>query len=426
MRVVMFTAIKGGVGVSTLVLMLAKALAKRGAKVTLVDMDVTGYISGIAGIHDKGLLAQVVDGENLRGTHINKVDGIQVLKFLGDGMRFFDDIEKLRRVPDLLNKLVAEYSTAVSSGYDYVIIDAAPCFLELVLKNPFISYWLTPPASFRIYVTDDKKQSISATIRFIKRVEDYFTASYPFAVLINKVHHLEKSIEVLEELREDVESTLTLAIPFMPELLRFSGRLDKLPTSDQIEALADFLVSPPHVEIVRYFAEEVVPKEKYESGVGLYTDKSILLVAPPGGGGTRSLSSVLTRLSHEGELVVIKNQFIERRFYSNEFIVSPRYNFLRFEIKNINDIYRLAKRLGEEVLRILTNKRRPVVVLINEAELGPESPCCDVITQKREFWRTFLRHLLENRPELRVVLVCEDATERCEPLGNVFETVVRL
>jgi ATPases involved in chromosome partitioning len=89
MRVVMFTAIKGGVGVSTLVLMLAKALAKRGAKVTLVDMDVTGYISGIAGIHDKGLLAQVVDGENLRGTHINKVDGIQVLKFLGDGMRFF-------------------------------------------------------------------------------------------------------------------------------------------------------------------------------------------------------------------------------------------------------------------------------------------------------------------------------------------------
>jgi hypothetical protein len=80
-----------------------------------------------------------------------------VVKFLGDGMRFFDDVEKLRHNPDQLTELVAEY-TAVSSDSDYVVIDVAPCFLDLILKSPFISYWLIPPASFRIYVTDDKSR----------------------------------------------------------------------------------------------------------------------------------------------------------------------------------------------------------------------------------------------------------------------------
>jgi hypothetical protein len=50
---------------------------------------------------------------------------------------------------------VAEY-TAVSSDSDYVVIDVAPCFLDSILKSSFISYWLIPPAPFRIYVTDDK------------------------------------------------------------------------------------------------------------------------------------------------------------------------------------------------------------------------------------------------------------------------------
>jgi hypothetical protein len=85
-------------------------------------------------------------------------------------MRFFDDVEKLRHNPDQLTKLVAEY-TAVSSDSDYVVIDVALCFLDLILKSPFISCWLIPSVSFKVYVTDDKKPSITATVSFIKRVE---------------------------------------------------------------------------------------------------------------------------------------------------------------------------------------------------------------------------------------------------------------
>jgi len=125
-------------------------------------------------------------------------------------------------------------------------------------------------------------------------------------------------------------------------------------------------------------------------------------------------------------VVVIKNPFIERQFHINEFIVSPRYNFLRFEVRNINEVYKLAKKFGEEVLRIVANKTRPVAVLINEAELGPESTCCDVITQRREFWKTFLAHLSENAPALHTVLVCEDIAGRCGPLVDIFEAVVKL
>jgi Mrp family chromosome partitioning ATPase len=57
MRAVMLTAVKGGVGVSTSALMLAEALAEQGSNVTLVDMDVAGYISSISNIRVNGLSA---------------------------------------------------------------------------------------------------------------------------------------------------------------------------------------------------------------------------------------------------------------------------------------------------------------------------------------------------------------------------------
>ena len=421
MKAVVLTAVKGGVGVSTLALMLTKALAEQGNSVTLVDMDVAGYISSIANIRVNGLLAQSVDGEKPAAGYAGKIGRIQVVKFLGDGMRFFDDVEKLRRNPDQLTKLVAEY-TAVSSDSDYVVIDVAPCFLDLILRSPFISYWLIPPASFRIYVTDDKRPSITATASFIKRVEGGFAAGLPFAVIINKAHDLEKSIA--EELREETDSTLLLTIPFTPQLLHFSGDLGELPVFDQIETLAHLLTIPPVVEITHYFAEKIVPKEKVNSA--LKTDRSTLLIVPPERRDTNTLSTLLAHLSYGREVVVIKNPFIERRFHINEFIVSPRYNFLRFEVRNINDVYKLAKRFGEEVLRIVANKTRPLAVLINEAELGPESTCCDVITQRREFWKTFLIHLSENAPALHTVLICEDIAGRCGPLVDIFEAVVKL
>jgi chromosome partitioning protein len=300
MKAVMLTAVKGGVGVSTLALMLAKALAEQVNSVTLVDMDVAGYISSIANIRVKGLLAQSVDGEKLEAGYAGKIGRIHVVKFLGDGMRFFDDVEKLRRNPDQLTKLVAEY-TAVSSDSDYLVIDVAPCFLDLILKSPFISYWLIPPASFRIYVTDDKRPSITATVSFIKRVEGGFAAGLPFAVVVNKAHHLEKSIA--EELREETDSTLLLTIPFTPQLLHFSGDLGELPVFDQIETLAHLLSFPPVVEITHYFAEKIVPKEKVSA---LKTDRSTLLIVPPERRDTNTLSTLLAHLSYGREVVVIK------------------------------------------------------------------------------------------------------------------------
>jgi Mrp family chromosome partitioning ATPase len=73
MRAVMLTAMKGGVDVSTLALMLVKALAERGSNVTLVDMDVGGYTSSIANIRVNGLLTQSVDGEKPVAGYAGKV-----------------------------------------------------------------------------------------------------------------------------------------------------------------------------------------------------------------------------------------------------------------------------------------------------------------------------------------------------------------
>jgi ATPases involved in chromosome partitioning len=57
-------SIKGGAGKSTIALTTALELTEIGRNVLLIDRDLLGYSSQLAGIRGKGLLASVVEGGN--------------------------------------------------------------------------------------------------------------------------------------------------------------------------------------------------------------------------------------------------------------------------------------------------------------------------------------------------------------------------
>ena len=57
-------SIKGGAGKSTIALTTALELTEMGRNVLLIDRDLLGYSSQLAGIRGKGLLASVVEGGN--------------------------------------------------------------------------------------------------------------------------------------------------------------------------------------------------------------------------------------------------------------------------------------------------------------------------------------------------------------------------
>jgi len=55
---------KGGVGKSTIAISLSRELADRCKRVLLVDMDLSGFSSLIAGIREQGLISSTVDGND--------------------------------------------------------------------------------------------------------------------------------------------------------------------------------------------------------------------------------------------------------------------------------------------------------------------------------------------------------------------------
>jgi ATPases involved in chromosome partitioning len=123
---------KGGVGKPTIAISLSRELADRGKRVLLVDMDLSGFSSLIAGIREQGLISSTVDGNDsnyLREVHTGN-GTFAVLKFCGDGPRLRRDLEVIRDNEFLREEVIEAYSSMISKGFDFVILDNRP------LANP--------------------------------------------------------------------------------------------------------------------------------------------------------------------------------------------------------------------------------------------------------------------------------------------------
>ncbi|AWR96709.1 AAA family ATPase [Acidianus sulfidivorans JP7] len=117
---------KGGIGKSTISALLGKFFAEKGQNTLIIDRDPLGWISKLAKIFDKGLLARIVDGDKSPCncyTEIKLNGKLGILKFYGDGPRFYVDYEIINKNKDLKNKLEEEYRKKVTQDYKYFIVD---------------------------------------------------------------------------------------------------------------------------------------------------------------------------------------------------------------------------------------------------------------------------------------------------------------
>lgn len=204
MEIITFSAIKGGVGKTTLSYNFAEYLSSINKKVLLIDMDHQCNLSQILGIYEqKNTVLSIF--EKIESLHINekvKIHHINNNIDLISGFLRLDEYEKHMSTADgkdmqLYMWLDDYYEDYNISQYDYIIIDTHPDFSTSTRNAIVVSHKVISPNKPSGF-TDDSNSNIEYRIEKLKKeLIDFKTReSYVTAKLFyigNMVKHNTKS-----------------------------------------------------------------------------------------------------------------------------------------------------------------------------------------------------------------------------------------
>ncbi len=241
--------VKGGSGKSTISLLLSKALSEIGEKVLLVDRDPLGWASRILGLKGNGLVRSIIEGEEHGNYYLEKkCNGgkIAVIKFYGDGPRFFTDVSIIHKNPILSNKIEELYGQILKKRFDFYVVDNPTLvdFDDEIVKHELSIFLKNNPKDeiLRIYVTDPSEPSIKATMDYIKKLESQNNVGEGYGVIINLVppypEELEKSRRDLKEILEETKLDTGFVLPFIENLFQFNSKMEDLEIPEEIKLLA--------------------------------------------------------------------------------------------------------------------------------------------------------------------------------------------
>ncbi|QKR00235.1 tyrosine-protein kinase family protein [Metallosphaera tengchongensis] len=237
MRVLILGA-KGGVGKSVISLLVSISLAKEGKKVLVVDRDINGYISYLAGIRGYGLLSSVID--NVESEYLVDVTlddfSFSVLKFYGDGVRLFEDVKKLE-AHEVRSEISRRYREILGQGFEYVIYDnrgmVFPSDLDMKLEiETYRSLNPMDPSQW-IFVSSAIKPDLDVTMDYSKRLWEKWReklqvlSKYLVINMFSQVENIKIDFNRLEE-----EYELVTVFPFIEELFQFSGEIKNIPREE--------------------------------------------------------------------------------------------------------------------------------------------------------------------------------------------------
>ncbi len=192
---------EGGVGKSTLALMIAKSLALKSKKVALLDMDLLGYPSWIIGIKGDGIASKLLEKEDYR-------DAIKETK-IGNGsittLKLFDGKE----ITDL----------------DYNVLKDVMNIIKCTIRNFKYIVTDTPSSFFREKIKQLEPEGKSLLVtRYTSEIPS-LTNNDILGIIVNMIPN--NAINYNEGKQE-------IFIPFYEQLFNFSGNISKMPILDEV------------------------------------------------------------------------------------------------------------------------------------------------------------------------------------------------
>ncbi|NON63208.1 ParA family protein [Acidianus sp. RZ1] len=187
--------IKGGVGKSTFALLLSRELSKY-KNVILLDRDLLGYSSRIAGIESDGLLSSIINEEKdtkdyykeiTRDDH--KLGILKLIAPIGSWEKNENLLEKDKKVEE---KFANEYKRIISSDYDILIVDnpplITPSYFFIKEELTLFSSVFSTSKIMGIFVSDFSNVSITSTMRYATEALKFTNFRLiPYYFIINMV-----------------------------------------------------------------------------------------------------------------------------------------------------------------------------------------------------------------------------------------------
>ncbi|MEP3389165.1 MAG: AAA family ATPase [Reichenbachiella sp.] len=156
---------KGGTGKTTTTVNLGCALAKKGKKVLLVDLDAQGNLSYSLGILEiEKSIGQVIMGEVDFQDILVSTEGLDVAPAQID----LADVE-INIAGELARESILKKILAQTEEYDYVLIDCPPSLSLLTINALNAAKWVIVPLQMEVLSLQGLDQIIS-TINQIKEV----------------------------------------------------------------------------------------------------------------------------------------------------------------------------------------------------------------------------------------------------------------
>jgi MinD-like ATPase involved in chromosome partitioning or flagellar assembly len=417
-------------------LSLSLLLAKSSRNVLLIDKDIVGTVSSIAGIRGKGLLSKVIDGETDYWNSVSKLNlgegNLTFLKLYGDGERFYNDIKLLYFNHEKRTLLSQVYKNFLNSQhYDYFVVDN---YQGVSVNSPLITDELEDFYSvlgdvidLRVYETNYSLISIRSTIDYAEKFERSITyKGFPLAFIVNMVpstfDDMEQAKKYASVAKEMIGAKLPLIIPIHQELIKFSLNLFEFPESitEELRPLVNALITEDfeskEVTLLTDNFEEVVEGNNV-----------ILVVGEPSAGKVDFVANVLARKQKNIILVSTNPKMSEKlkKFGVNftNLTVMQKFKEDRFHSKNVSEIIRVSKKLSTEIAKALRDNS--ILVIYKANDISPASSCCDVIAQKQEFWASFIS-ILKFKGNVPVIIICDKIGIECENLEPFVDYVVEV